>query len=153
MNDENDVHTEYFNYIESLKHAIPNDAFDYTLTLNDPKSNSLDEAPITFNFNSNEFPDRAVAELILNYDYHNIPYDLIARTDRYQNYLKNIDVNRSSYENTLKLDVDLYDHNIIIYRSRNNLNFNHYLKNKREIKTILNKKLPKEVNILQYLKH
>ena len=132
MNDENDVHTEYFNYIESLTHAIPINAFDYTLTLYDPKSNCLEEAPITFNFNSNEFSDKSVAELILNYDYHNIPYDLIARTDRYQNYLKNIDVNRSSYENTIKLDVDLYDHNIIIYRSRNNLNFNQYLKIKEK---------------------
>ena len=118
MNDENDVHTQYFNYIESLKHAKPNDAFDYTLALYDPKSNCLEEAPITFNFNSSEFSDRSVAELILNYDYHNIPYDLIARTDRYQHYLKNIDVNRNSYENTIKLDVDLYDHNIIIYCNR-----------------------------------
>lgn len=152
MNDENDITTTYYNYVDSLKNAKPDDSFDYSLTLYDKNSNSHDEAPITINFNSNDFPDRAVAELILNYDYHNVPYNLIARTKRYERYLKDIDINRHAFEHTFKLDIDLYDHDIIIHKDRNNLNFNHYLKNRREVKTLLNKKIPNDINILQYLR-
>ena len=63
-----------------------------------------------------------------------------------------MDVNKQAYENTIKIDIDLYDHGVHLYRKRNNKNFSKYLKDKKEIKTILNKKLPKEINILQYNK-
>jgi len=147
-----DIHTEYFNYIESLKNARPNDDYDYTLTLIDPESNSMDEAPITLNFNSSDLSDEIVAELVLTYEYHDIAYNLIARTNRYQSYLKDMEVNRRAYEFTVKLDIDIYDHSIIIYRFSNGTNFNDYIKNRKKIKILLNKVLPKDINVLQYQK-
>lgn len=153
-NDENDGNTidEYFEYIKSLKTATPDETCDYTLILYDKSSNCLEEAPLTFNFNSTDFHDMFVAEIQLNFVYHNIAYKLIPRTNRYLHYIRNFDINKLAYENTIKIDVCIYEYTLLIYRTRiPNMSFSDYLKNRKEVKTLLNRKLPKDVNVLQYI--
>lgn len=129
-NDNEDT-IAYHAFISSLLSAKPDSNFEYTLTLFDPKSTSFEEAPVTFNLNANQIGDRTIAELILNYQYHHVPYNFIARSNRYERFLKDMDVNKQAYENSIKIDIDLYDHGIMIYRTRNGLSFSKYLKDKK----------------------
>lgn len=145
MNEEGDPVAEYFNYINSLKTAQPDNAYDYTLILSDANSTCFDEAPITLNLNADAVGDRTIAELILNYKYHNIPYQLIDRRTQYKRYMKDMSVHKQAFENATKVDIDLYDHGIHLYRTKNNSSFSRYLRDKKASNVIMSKKLPKDV--------
>jgi hypothetical protein len=151
--DEPFNHQDTVDYINHLKTAQPDNNYDYSLVLYDAKDVGFEEAPITFNFNSDSFGDSQVAELVLNYKYNNVNYKLFDRKGGYKRHLKDKYINKRAYENFITVDFCMYDKTMLIYRTKNNKSFSTYLQEKKTIQTILNKKLPNEINILQFDKN
>lgn len=147
----------YIHIVRSWQNAEPDDSYEYTLITYDDQATKIEKAiqskPFTINFNADQIEGghSAVAKLKLSYDYRNVEYRLIARVDGYKRYLKAIWENRIAYENNIKLELCWIELNLFIDQEPNGLSFNEYIKNRKATQKILQKILPPDVNIIQYL--